>query len=206
MAQRARACTGCHGEQGRAGPDGYYPRLAGKPAGYLVHQLENFVQGRRHYPLMLGLLDNLTPAYRGEIARYFASLAIPYPDPVPSRASAAELARGEQLALKGDPAHGIPACALCHGKALTGVNPATPGLLGLPGDYINGQIGSWRSGRRQTAQPDCMAKVSRLLSDSDIGAVSHWLSAQAVPAAAKAVDQPPPEDGILKDFRCADAP
>lgn len=35
LAQRAMACTGCHGKQGRAAPDGYYPRLAGKPAGYL---------------------------------------------------------------------------------------------------------------------------------------------------------------------------
>jgi cytochrome c553 len=35
MTQRTLACTACHGEQGRAGPDGYYPRLAGKPAGYL---------------------------------------------------------------------------------------------------------------------------------------------------------------------------
>ena len=35
MAQRTLACTACHGEQGRAGPDGYYPRLAGKPAGFL---------------------------------------------------------------------------------------------------------------------------------------------------------------------------
>ena len=49
MAERTRACTACHGEQGRAGPDGYYPRLAGKPAGYLHNQLRNFSQGRRHY-------------------------------------------------------------------------------------------------------------------------------------------------------------
>ncbi len=49
MAQRTLACTACHGDQGRAGPDGYYPRLAGKPAGYLYHQLLNFRDGRRHY-------------------------------------------------------------------------------------------------------------------------------------------------------------
>ena len=29
------ACTGCHGAEGRAASDGYYPRIAGKPAGYL---------------------------------------------------------------------------------------------------------------------------------------------------------------------------
>ena len=42
MAQRTLACTACHGKEGRAGPDGYYPRIAGKPAGYLYNQLLNF--------------------------------------------------------------------------------------------------------------------------------------------------------------------
>ena len=62
MAERTRACTACHGEQGRAGPDGYYPRLAGKPAGYLHNQLRNFAEGRRHYELMTRLVDPLTDA------------------------------------------------------------------------------------------------------------------------------------------------
>ena len=43
MAERTRACTACHGEQGRAGPDGYYPRLAGKPAGYLFNRSKSVV-------------------------------------------------------------------------------------------------------------------------------------------------------------------
>ena len=63
MAERTRACTACHGEQGRAGPDGYYPRLAGKPAGYLFNQLKNFQEGRRHYKLMTRLVDPLSDAY-----------------------------------------------------------------------------------------------------------------------------------------------
>ena len=33
IAQRAMACTGCHGKEGRAASDGYYPRIAGKTAG-----------------------------------------------------------------------------------------------------------------------------------------------------------------------------
>ena len=32
IAQRTLACTSCHGKEGRAGPDGYDPRIAGKPA------------------------------------------------------------------------------------------------------------------------------------------------------------------------------
>ena len=59
IAQRTLACTTCHGKEGRAGPDGYYPRIAGKPAGYLYNQLINRRDGRRHYALMAGLLDPL---------------------------------------------------------------------------------------------------------------------------------------------------
>src|SRR6478735_9574055 len=79
MAQRTLACTSCHGREGRAGPDGYYPRIAGKPVGYLYNQLLNFRDGRRHYGLMARLLDPLSDAYLLEIAQHFASLDLPYP-------------------------------------------------------------------------------------------------------------------------------
>src|SRR3982751_3063084 len=72
LAQRTLACTSCHGREGRAGPDGYYPRLAGKPAGYLYNQLLHFREGRRHYGLMTRLLDPLSEPYMLEIAQHFA--------------------------------------------------------------------------------------------------------------------------------------
>ena len=81
IAQRVLACTGCHGREGRAGPDGYYPRIAGKPAGYLFNQLRNFRDERRHYELMNGLLALLDDDYLREIAAYFAGLDVPYPPP-----------------------------------------------------------------------------------------------------------------------------
>ena len=116
MAERTRACTACHGEQGRAGPDGYYPRLAGKPAGYLHNQLRNFAEGRRHYELMARLVDPLTDAYLGEMARYFADLQLPYPAPKAHNAiSPDRLARGQQLVTQGDASRGLPACTQCHG-------------------------------------------------------------------------------------------
>ena len=40
--QRMRPCEACHGREGRPAADGYYPRIAGKPAGYLYEQLLNF--------------------------------------------------------------------------------------------------------------------------------------------------------------------
>ncbi len=196
MAQRSLACTHCHGEQGRAGPDGYYPRIAGKPAGYLYNQLLHFREGRRQYAAMTGLLDTLSDEYLMDIARHFASLQLPYPPPAPSRASAPLLQRGQQLALQGDPSRQISACASCHGTRLTGVLPDVPGLLGLPRDYLNAQLGAWRNGKRRAHAPDCMAEVARALNPQDIEAVSSWLAAQPLPAdsrpAASAPNRPAP--------------
>ena len=79
MAARVAACTACHGEQGRAGSDGYYPRLAGKPQEYLYHQLLNFRDDRRQYRPMSHLLAGLPDDYLREIAAYFADQHVPYP-------------------------------------------------------------------------------------------------------------------------------
>lgn len=182
MGQRLLACSACHGKQGRAGPDGYYPRIAGKPPGYLYNQLLNFRDGRRHYGMMARLLDTLSDAYLLEIAQHFASLDLPYPPPQPTGAPAALLARGEQIALRGDTAARVPACAQCHGEALTGVLPNTPGLLGLPRDYLVAQLGAWRAGERRAHAPDCMADIARRLTAEDLGVVTTWLASHPLPA------------------------
>ena len=75
----------------------------------------------------------------------------------------------------------IPACVQCHGTALTGVQPSTPGLLGLPRDYLNAQLGGWQTGQRKAHAPDCMATIARRLSDADVHAVTSWLASQTVP-------------------------
>lgn len=206
MGQRLKACTHCHGDQGRAGPDGYYPRLAGKPAGYLYNQLRNFRDGRRHYPLMRGLIDSLDDAYLQAIATHFSTLSVPYPAPKASSAPADLLEQGRVLATEGRADAGLPACTQCHGLALMGVNPATPGLLGLPADYLNAQLGGWQAGQRRAADPDCMAKLAKRLSGSDINALAQWLSSQPVAANAKPADKRPEPGPAMHDIRCGSAP
>ena len=182
MAQRLLACTGCHGKDGRAASDGYYPRIAGKPAGYLFRQLRAFREGRRPYALMGNLLAPLDDAYLQDIANHFAALQLPYAMPPPSRADAAALRHGQALAQHGDAARGIPACQACHGSTLTGVGADVPGLLGLPVDYLNAQLGAWRIGARRADAPDCMAQIAQRLQPQDVNALAHWLAAQPVPA------------------------
>jgi cytochrome c553 len=207
MAERTRACTACHGEQGRAGPDGYYPRLAGKPAGYLHNQLRNFAQGRRHYDLMARLVNPLTDAYLGEMAQHFASLQVPYPAPTAKNAiSLARLAQGQQLVLQGDAARGLPACTQCHGEQLMGVQPNVPGLLGLPLDYLNAQLGAWQNAQRRAHAPDCMAEIVRRMPAQDLIAVSSWLARQPLPADTRPAERAPAGPALPESLRCGSAP
>lgn len=185
MAQRVLACTPCHGREGRATNAGYFPRIAGKPAGYLYHQLVHFREGERSNAAMAHLLAQLDDAYLREIAAYFAALELPYPPPAQAAVPADALKRGEALVRDGDAARGLPACNACHGAAMTGVLPAIPGLLGLPRDYLVGQLGAWQNGKRRAAAPDCMAKVAKQLSGEDVSAVASWLAAQPVPPRAQ---------------------
>ena len=208
IAQRTLACTACHGEQGRAGPDGYYPRLAGKPAGYLYNQLLNFRDGRRHYGLMTRMVDLMDDAYLMEIAQHFANMEVPYPPPATpaSPPPPAVLERGRLLVQQGDAALRLPACVQCHGSALMGAQPHTPGLLGLPADYLMAQLGGWKTGQRRAHDPDCMSTIVQRLSDADAYAAITWLAAQPVPADSRPASHVPTSTTEASELRCGSAP
>ena len=201
LAQRLQPCAACHGAEGRASREGFLPRIAGKPAAYLYQQLLNFRHGRRNNSTMADLLALQSDAYLREMAAHFAAIDLPYKAPpvASAEADAGVLALGRRLAQGGDPARQLPACAACHGAALTGTLPAVPGLLGLPRDYLIGQLGAWQTGNRRTLAPDCMADIARRLAPADVSAVATWLAAQPVPGAGAAAAGPVAKVGL----RCA---
>jgi cytochrome c553 len=186
MAQRMKACAVCHGREGRATNAGYFPRIAGKPAGYLYAQFQNFKTGRRHNEAMSHLLEHLSDDYLHEIAAYFSELDLPYPPAQRMTLTGEEQQSARSLVLHGDPGRGIPACSACHGSNMAGRQPAIPGLLSLPADYLGAQLGAWRTGQRHAAEPDCMADIARRLTPSEINAVARWLSAQTLPTGTRA--------------------
>jgi cytochrome c553 len=181
--QRVAACTSCHGAHGEGSPDNVLvPRLAGKPAGYLLQQLEYFQTGQRHHAPMEYVVRQLSPDYLRRIAEYFAGQDLPYRQwPVPA-VSAETLRRGEQLVLRGDPSRAVPSCVSCHGDKLTGVQPMMPGLVGLSYDYLSAQLVSWRTHTRAAEGPYCMGVVANRMRESDITAVSAWLASRTPPA------------------------
>jgi cytochrome c553 len=201
LAQRVAACTACHDDSGRRGTDAYYPRIAGKPAGYLYHQLLNFKEGRRFYALMTYQVEHLPDAYLREIAEHFAALERPYAAPLAASIRRESLERGRALVHEGDAQGKLPACTECHGKRLTGVAPAIPALVGLPRDYLIAQLNAWRSGVRRAHEPDCMAEVARRLAPEDVAAIASWLATQPVLGRAepRASGTPPIACGSVTD-------
>lgn len=188
LEQRLKPCTSCHGKDGRAASDGYYPRIAGKPEGYLFNQLKNFREGKRTYPLMTYMVANMSDEYLHEIAQYFSEQHPPYSAPQAVEIAPAILERGRSLVQQGEAMQKIPACIACHGEKMTGVAPFIPGLLGLPRDYIVAQLGAWQTASRHAYAPDCMQQIARKLGPQDIYAVSAWLAAQNMPANPLAID------------------
>jgi cytochrome c553 len=198
LEQRLKACSICHGDHGEGlRKNEYYPRLAGKPAGYIYNQLVNFRDKRREFAIMNYMVAYLSDTYLLEIADYYAKLDTPYPAPS-ARAPADVLARGGKIANEGEPARKIPACAECHGKTLAGVEPAIPGLIGLYGDYIAAQMGAWKNKQRHAMAPDCMHEVAQRLTPADIAAVTAWLVAQPV----KPNTRPEPAGSVKPPLEC----
>jgi cytochrome c553 len=201
MTERVRPCTACHGKEGRATADGYFPRIAGKPAGYLLNEMNNFRSGRRGFPQMVYFMQFRDDSDLAEIAAYFSQQRLPYPPPASPRTSPEALERGRKLVLNGNPAQHVPACRSCHGSRLLGVEPAVPALLGLSTDYLLAQLGAWRNGMRSSEPPDCMASIARHLTPEDTGAVAAWLASQLVPIEAAAdhsfETEPPAQCGSI---------
>ena len=201
-AARVAACTPCHGDKGQGTSDVYFPRLAGKPAGYLYNQLLAFRNVRRKYPPMNYLLEFLPDSYLQEMADYFADQHPPLPPPAAGDVSEEVLGHGQALVTRGDGMRQIPACASCHGPALTGMEPGIPGLVGLRPNYISAQLGAWRYGTRTAKAPDCMQTVAAKLTEADVTAVAAWLGSRPAP-----VDlSPAPKGAYVLPFACGSEP
>jgi cytochrome c553 len=202
MEARVQGCVTCHGQSGQGTNNGYFPRIAGKPEGYLYNQLVAFKNGTRKYPPMNYLLAYLPESYLRDVAEHFAKLDPPFSAWEVTPADAAVVSRGQTLIHAGDPGKGIPACVTCHGERLTGMQPGIPGLVGLRPTYIVGQLTRWQVGDRHAAEPDCMMRVASRLSGDDISAVAAWLARQKPPRDPS----PAASDLIRMPFACGSQP
>lgn len=189
------ACTSCHGDQGQGDRPTVTPRLAGLNLDYLVKQLDDFardpVQTRvaidpiaRDYsktPRVNVPLTVYTPGTRSDntmnqiaralskdeklsLATYYASLTFVA---IPLARDFETLQRGEDLALRGKPEFGLPACTSCHGPGGEGFGAVFPPLAGQPPEYLIRQIDKWQRGTRDNDPLGLMKNVANQLTEGD---------------------------------------
>lgn len=71
---KAAPCQACHAQDGNAGIDPQYPRLAGQYADYLARALHEYKDGGRKNPIMAGFAGTLSDQDIEDLAAYFSTL------------------------------------------------------------------------------------------------------------------------------------
>jgi cytochrome c553 len=164
-------CYGCHGipNYRNAYPDYTVPKLRHQNAAYLVAALQEYRSGERPHATMHAQAASLSDQDMEDIAAYLQGA-----EPVkPGGAATGKVPKQ------------VAACVACHGENGLGVEaPLTPKPAVLAGqhvDYLEQALEAYRTGRRQNAVMDSMAKL--LLSDEDIKIAASYFANQSSPLA-----------------------
>ena len=169
----AAVCASCHGEAGAKPIMGTYPKLTGLGEKYLYRQLVAVKTGERQIVEMTGILDNLSDDDLQDLAAYYNEQDMTVQQADPDLVDA-----GQALYRGGNMASGVPACSGCHSPQGKGNEPAGyPRLGGQNAEYIQKQLQAYRDGERAgTQNASIMMDVAAKLTDSEIEAVSNYLS------------------------------
>ena len=158
-------CASCHGIEGQSFKP-HYPILAGQSAAYLVSQLSQFKNGRRHDPSMNTVAKQLSTQDMRDLAAFFASVE---PRPGHFTPDAKKAARGKARAAKAG-------CTGCHARSADSASQPNPRIAGQKLDYLKKQLRDFRDGRRSDAS-GIMHAIAKTLSDADIDDLGNYYAA-----------------------------
>lgn len=176
----AATCTACHQADGSGMnvPNGEsWPRLAGLNADYIAKQLHDFKAGQRQNATMATFANMLDGQQIADVAEYYSQMPLT-PGKGGDEADEALLARGQQLAERGDWNAYIVSCQSCHGPGGTGVGSTFPGIASQHAGYISAQLTAWKNETRSNDPQNLMGAIAKRMSDNDIQAVSAWYATQ----------------------------
>lgn len=147
------ACATCHGASGEGKEALKVPAIAGKPAWYILRQLENFRAGRRatsaaepQAMIMAAMAKAIAPPLLERVAAHVETLP-PSPLPSPATLGGANLAMGKELF--------EDRCMECHRFNGSGeMTFGSPPLTGLPAWYIVAQVRKFKTGQRGSVPGD----------------------------------------------------
>lgn len=162
-AARLAACGACHGADGRSQLSGI-PSLAGQPLVFLENQLVLIREGVREIAAMKGVLEGVSDAEIGQLARHYAAL----PPPRAVAAGADPLyARGQTLAREAR-------CGICHLPNYVG-REQMPRLAGQREDYLLHSMRQFVA-NQAVGRDSNMAASLHGMADTDLQALAHYLA------------------------------
>ncbi len=153
-------------------------RAAGQQRAYLRESLRAYADGARHSGIMSPVAASLSEQQTDDLAVYFAGLPpVPSLDSSPG-SSAVDLRHGADIAARGVPDEGVPACLQCHAPRGDDRHPGYPILAGQPRHYLERQLQLLSEGRRGgTSYAHIMRQVASGLSATQRSAVSAHFAA-----------------------------
>jgi cytochrome c553 len=141
IAEKAAACSGCHGENGVPTGAGI-PIIWGQNEDYISTELRDMKTGARRNSQMVAVLQDMSEDDILTLAAYFASK--PWPNLAQPRAPKAD---EDHFAEMASPASAGIGCFVCHQAAYLG-DGAKPRLAGQSETYLRYTMFDFRSGER----------------------------------------------------------
>jgi len=157
-------CASCHGLDGQSFKP-HYPILAGQSESYLLEQLAQFKDGRRHDPSMNTVASQLSLQDMGDLAAFLASVK---PHPGRLRPDPSKAARGKARAARAG-------CSACHPRNSKSAPNSFPRIAGQKHAYLAKQLRDFRDGRRIDAT-GTMRPVAQSLTDVEIDELSDFFA------------------------------
>ena len=173
---KSELCHGCHGVDGMSIDPTTFPNLAGQYSGYIFKQVRDFQLGNRQDDTMSSMAQMVTSEQDLiDIAAYFSSQK--KMKGKPTNSSAAKT--GKKIFEEGLPKAGVYGCVNCHGENGKGRDPKNhlfPVIGGQTKAYLTKQLKDLKAGKRANDPAGMMGDIAKKLKDSDIEAVSEYLS------------------------------
>jgi len=135
-----KRCVICHTNGGRGDKAGGYPNLTIQSTPYLAQALYSFRTRARPNARMREVIDSISFDDMTGLANYVNSLK---PQPALLKPDARAALRGAALAMRGDPARGVPACLSCHGAKGVAELPLIPRLQGQSQLYLRNRLNNF---------------------------------------------------------------
>jgi len=169
VADKAKLCTTCHGEQGIP-INKTIPVIWGQNEGYLIYQLRDFKSGRRKNDLMSPIAAAIDQADINPLAAYFSGLK--WPDLQQPSAPNDIAAKAQSTAAS----VGCPGCHLAYFQG----DGTTARLAGQWQDYLNKTMTDFRTSAR--GNNPGMSDLMKATSPDDLAALAQYLAGLQIDA------------------------